>query len=332
MAQKKIKKVLIIGSNSFSAGSYINFLLRKKFKVFAISRSKLNSKKFLAYNIKDKNFVFKRFNINNDHKKIILFIKKIKPKYIVNYASQSMVGESWNNPIDWYQTNSFSMIKLYNSIANTKLNLKLIHISTPEVYGNIKKITFENNSYNPTTPYAASRVTADHFLNLLFLQKKINYCLIRASNVYGEYQRLYRIVPKTIFSILKNKKLNLHGGGVSKRNFIHIDDVSIATFKIMTLGKNGEAYHVSGDSMISIKDLVKKICNKMDFKFEKLINRSKERKGKDKYYFLSSKKIKKELNWRQNISLDSGIDRCIKWIKKNKKFFSNSDLKYQHKK
>ena len=100
----------------------------------------------------------------------------------------------------------------------------------------------------------------------------------------------------------------------------------------MTLGKNGEAYHVSGDSMISIKDLVKKICNKMDFKFEKLINRSKERKGKDKYYFLSSKKIKKELNWRQNISLDSGIDRCIKWIKKNKKFFSNSDLKYQHKK
>ena len=67
--------------------------------------------------------MFKCFNINNDHKKIILFI--VKPKYIVNYASQSMVGESWNNPIDWYQTNSFSMIKLYNSIANTKLNLKL---------------------------------------------------------------------------------------------------------------------------------------------------------------------------------------------------------------
>ena len=84
-----------------------------------------------------------------------------------------MVGESWESPIDWYQTNSLSMIKLYNSIANTKLKLKLIHISTPEVYGNVEKITFENSSYNPTTPYAASRVTADHFLNLYFYKKKL---------------------------------------------------------------------------------------------------------------------------------------------------------------
>ena len=210
--------------------------------------------------------------------------------------------------------------------------MKLIHISTPEVYGNIEKVTFENSSYNPTTPYAASRVTADHFLNLLYLQKKINYSLVRASNVYGEHQRLYRIIPKTIFSILKQKKINLHGGGISKRNFIHIDDVLKATLKIMTLGKNGEAYHVSGDSMISIKNLVNKICNKMGYKFEKLVNKSKERKGKDKYYFLSSKKIKKELKWSQKISLDSGLDRCIAWITKNKFFFRNSDLKYHHKK
>ena len=304
MAQKKIKKVIVIGSNSFSGGSYIKLLLKKKYKVFAISRSKLVNKKFLPFNIRDKNFSFTSLDLNKDHKRIISHIKKIKPKYIVNYASQSMVGESWDNPIDWYQTNSLSMIKLYNSIANTKLNLKLIHISTPEVYGNIENITFENSLYNPTTPYAASRVTADHFLNLLFLQKRINYSSVRASNVYGEYQRLYRIIPKTIFSILNNQKIDLHGGGLSKRNFIHIDDVSVATFKIMTLGKNGEAYHVSGDSMISIKDLVKKICKKMDFKFEKLVNRSKERKGKDKYYFLSSKKIKKKLKWRQKISLE----------------------------
>ena len=332
MAQKKIKKILIIGSNSFSAGSYINFLLKKNFKVFAISRSKLNPKKFMAYDSKNKKFSFKCMDINKDYNRIILFIKKIKPNFIINYASQSMVGESWENPIDWYQTNSLSMVKLYYGITKLKLKFRLIHISTPEVYGNIKKITFENNFYNPTTPYAASRITADHFLNLLSSQKKINYSSVRASNVYGEYQRLYRIIPKTIFSILNKKKLNLHGGGVSKRNFIHIEDVSSATFKVMTAGKNGECYHISGNSMISIKDLVKKICKKMNYKFHNLVKISTERKGKDKYYYLSSKKIKRELKWRQKISLDRGLNRCIDWLENNKKFFNKTDLNYQHKK
>ena len=332
MAKKKIKKVLIIGSNSFSAGSLINFLINKNFEVFGISRSKLNSEKFNAFKLSGKKFFFKKMDINKDCKKIIKYINKIKPNYILNYASQSMVGESWDDPIDWYQTNSLSMIKLYYAISKLKFKLRLIHISTPEVYGNLNKITFENNIYKPTTPYAASRVTADHFLNLLYSQKKINYSSVRASNVYGEYQRLYRIVPKTIFSILKNKKINLHGGGISKRNFIHIDDVSSATFKVMTSGKNGECYHISGNSMISIRSLVEKICKKMNYNFKSLVKFSNERKGKDKTYILSSKKIQTQLKWKQKITLDKGLTRCIEWLKKNVNSFNNKDLEYKHKK
>jgi dTDP-glucose 4,6-dehydratase len=331
MAKKKITKVLIIGSNSFSAGSLINLLISKNFKVFAISRSILNPKKFTAFKTSGKNFSFKKMDINKDYKKISSYINKIKPKYILNYASQSMVGESWDNPIDWYQTNSLSMVKLYYAISKVKFNCRLIHISTPEVYGNLSKITFENNEYNPTTPYAASRVTADHFLSLLFSQKKINYSSVRSSNVYGEHQRLYRIVPKTIFFILKKKKLNLHGGGTSKRNFIHIDDVSLATLKVMISGKNGECYHISGNNMISIRNLVKKICEKMNYNFNKLVKFSNERKGKDKTYSLSSKKIRTKLKWKQKITLDKGLDRCIGWIKTNLKDFSDKDLEYTHK-
>ena len=83
-----------------------------------------------------------------------------------------MVGESWDQPIDWYRTNSYSMIKLYQFLTNLSFKIKLIHISTPEVYGNIKNVTYENKIYNPTTPYAASRVTADQFLDLMSAQKK----------------------------------------------------------------------------------------------------------------------------------------------------------------
>ena len=332
MAQKKIKKIIVIGSNSFSAGSLINILLKKNFKVYGISRSKINENKFLKFNIKNKNFVFKKLDINKNCNEIINIIKEVKPSYVINYASQSMVGQSWENATDWFFTNSFSIVKLYDLIAKLKDKIKLIHVSTPEVYGSLKSTTSENNFYNPTTPYAVSRVTADQYLKILYDNGKINYCSIRASNVYGEHQRLYRIIPKTIISILRKEKFKLDGGGNSKRNFIHIDDVSEATYKIIQKGKNGEIYHIASNEIISIRNLVKFICKKMNYKFNNLVKISPERPGKDKFYILSNKKLKNSFNWEPKISINDGINKCIDWIKKDLKSFSKIDNKYVHKK
>ena len=332
MAQKKIKKIIIIGSNSFSAGSLINILLMKNFKVYGISRSKINENKFLRFNIKNKNFIFKKLDINKDLNEIINIIKKVKPNYVINYASQSMVGQSWGNATDWFFTNSFSIVKLYDSIAKLKDKTKLIHVSTPEVYGSLKSTTSENSFYNPTTPYAVSRVTADQYLKILHDNGKINYCSIRASNVYGEHQRLYRIIPKTIISILKKEKFKLDGGGNSKRNFIHIDDVSEATYRIIQKGKSGEIYHIASNEIISIRNLVKFICKKMNYNFNNLVEISPERPGKDKFYILSNKKLKNNFNWQPKISINDGINKCIDWIKKDLKSFSKNDNEYVHKK
>ena len=327
-----VKKILVIGSNSFSSSSLINLLLKKKYIVYGISRSKLNKKHFLGFDSNNKNFFFKQLDLNKHQNKIINLIKEIKPIHIINFASQSMVGQSWKNPIDWFYTNSFSMIKLYYNISELKFKSKIIHISTPEIYGNIKNKTSENYFYNPTTPYAVSRVTADHFLKILHERKKISYCSVRSSNVYGEHQRLYRIIPKTIYSILKRKKMKLDGGGVSVRNFIHIDDVSNATYKIIKSGKNGEIYHISSKEIISIRNLVKTICKKMNYSFDKLIKHSPERPGKDKYYILSNKKISNDFNWKPKIKLSDGLDKCISWVKENLNFFLEFDENYYHKK
>ena len=331
MDQKKNNKIVVIGSNSFSAGSFIHLAVKKKYKVYGISRSNINKKQFLKIKPDNKNYIFFKLDLNKNLKKMINLIKKVKPKYILNYASQSMVGQSWDNPQDWFKTNSLSTIKFYNSLSKIKFKFKLIHISTPEIYGNIISLTKESEIYNPNTPYAVSRVTADQFLSILNKRKMINYCSIRASNVYGEYQRLYRIIPKTIYCILKKKKLFLDGGGNSKRNFIHIDDVSEATYKILKKGKIGNIYHISSNEVISIKNLVKFICKKMNYNFSKLVKLSPERKGKDKYYILSNKKIK-GLGWKPKISIDRGIQNCIEWIKKDIKSFSNTDETYTHKK
>jgi dTDP-glucose 4,6-dehydratase len=327
---KKNKTVLIFGSNSFSAGFIIKKLLNKNYKVIGISRSKLIKKRFRSFDIENRNFKFYQLDINNDLNKILNLLKKNKPYYIINFASQSMVAESWQNPIHWYKTNSHGMINLYYSIFKLSFKKKLIHISTPEVYGsNLKKIP-ENKNYNPSTPYAASRVTADQFLDMLHKNYNFNFCIIRASNVYGEYQKIYRIIPKTIFSILKRGQLNLHGGGNSKRNFIHIQDVAEATYKIMKKGAAGEIYHVSGEKLISIKSLVIKICKLMKYNFKDLIKKTKERKGKDKYYSLNNKKIIKQLHWKEKINLDEGLKRTISWVKKYIAYFNKRDENYWH--
>ena len=332
MVKKKFK-ILIIGSNSFSAGSMIKLLLNKKYTVFGISRSKFNRKEFSQYNNNDKNFFFIKIDINKNFKKLMLIIKKIKPDFLINYASQSMVGQSWENSSDWFFTNSYSTIKLYDFLSKLTFKIKLIHISTPEVYGNLNNMVSENHNYFPTSPYSVSRVTAEQFLKILFEKFNFNYCSVRASNVFGPCQKLYRIIPKTIISILKKKKINLEGGGNSKRNFIFIDDVSEAIFKIMKDKKNsGEIFHISGDKLISIKNLVKLICKKMNYSHKDLIFNAKNRISQDKSYILSSKKIKNRYRWTCKTSLAEGLDICIDWVKNNLSNFRFNDEIYIHKK
>jgi len=326
-----MKKVFVIGSNSFSGGSFVNLLLKKNYIVFGISRSSLNKKSLLNFDHKNIRFKFIKLSIVSNQNEIIQLIKKERPKYIINYAAQSMVGQSWDNPQDWFLTNSYSMPILYKKIYDLNIITKLIHISTPEVYGNSSKVIKVNNNFKPSTPYAVSRTTADSYLEILNEFYGYPYVAIRAANVYGEYQKLYRIIPKTIGYFINNKKIELHGGGLSKRSFIHIDDVSKATFLIMTKGNNGEVYHISSDELISIRMLVKKISKNLNVNYFKLTKITKDRIGKDKAYILDSTKTKK-LGWKAEISLDEGIERVIKWFSKYSKQFNDSDYYYKHKK
>lgn len=326
-----MNKAIVIGSNSFSGSSFVKYLLKKNYKVFGISRSTQKKNVFCLHNKKDKNFVFKRMDINKSLKQIINLILKHKIKYVINYASQSMVGQSWDSPEDWFKTNSFAIPYFYNELSKLK-KIRLVHISTPEVYGNTLKKVYEDSQFNPSTPYAVSRCTADNFLDILNKQKKINFVGVRAANVYGEGQDGYRIIPKAIINLNKKIPLELHGGGASIRSFIHIDDVSNATYKIMLRGKRGQFYHVSNNHFIKIKDVIKKICKSLNISFKNNIKITRDRTGKDFFYKLSSSKIRNELNWRPKIKLDEGINKVLNWYKLNKNKIRKSDTIYVHKK
>jgi dTDP-glucose 4,6-dehydratase len=326
-------KILILGSNSFSGSNFINHQLNCDFKVYAVSRSNEINNVFLPYkkNSYLKNFSFYQYDLNNNLKEIISLIKKEKISQIVNFAAQSMVGQSWDTPEHWYMTNTVSTIGFHNQLKNLDFLDRYIHVSTPEVYGTCQGLVKENINYNPSTPYATSRAAADMSLKNFYDTYKFPVLFTRAANVFGEHQQLYRIVTKAIISFLTKNKLPLQGGGHSTRSFIHINDVSNATNKILEKGSIGEIYHISTEQNISIRSLVELIAEQLSVKFEDYVEITEDRKGKDSAYLLDSTKLRDTLNWKDTISLEEGIQRTIKWITDNFEELLKQPMNYIHK-
>ena len=328
-------KIFVIGSNSFSGSNFVDFALNNGFLVFGISRSVPPSNVFLKYsenNIKVQNFKFYQLDLNNNLDEIIKLIKREQPQFIMNFAAQSMVAESWDHPEDWFMTNAVSTTKLFNKLRNFNFIKKYVHVTTPEVYGSCSGFIDEDTKYNPSTPYAASRAAGDISLKTFVKNYEFPAVSTRAANVYGPRQQLYRIIPRTVLFIKQGKKLQLHGGGHSERSFIHIDDVSDATLKIAINGVVGETYHISTKSSITIRSLVSLICTKMKANFDDCVDIVDDRPGKDAAYLLNSNKLRSSLDWTDSISLDAGIDQVINWVDSNIDILTKEVDYYVHKK
>lgn len=326
-------KYLIIGSNSFSGASFADFLLRNGDNVIGTSRSPEPHKAFLPYRWsgKDANFRFYNYDLNKDLEPLTALIKSEKPTFVVNFAAQSMVAESWKNPEHWFETNVMATIRLHEVLRHCDFLEKYVHVTTPEVYGSTDGFIKEDTPFNPSTPYAVSRAAADMSLKTYFDAYGFPVVFTRAANVYGPGQQLYRIIPRTILSILTGKKLQLHGGGHSRRSFIHMRDVSNATHKIATAGTAGQTYHISTDEIVSVRELVERICSKLHVDFNSCVEVVGERLGKDAAYMLDSSKLRKTLDWDVRIDLDQGLDECIAWVKENLDAMTSMEWNYVHK-
>jgi dTDP-glucose 4,6-dehydratase len=324
--------IVIIGSNSFSGATFADFSLAQGALVIGISRSPEPMDALLPYKWHDHtNFTFHPLDLNKHLAEIVTLIQDVKPAYVVNFAAQSMVAESWLNPGDWFMTNVVSTIKFHDELRKCDFLKRYVHVSTPEVYGSCGGFVGENYPLNPSTPYAVSRAAADMSLRTFRATYNFPVVTTRAANVYGPGQQLYRIIPRTILYILLGHKLQLHGGGVSTRSFIHMQDVSSATWKIMQQGQDGDTYHISTNDVISIRELVERICIKLGVKFEDHVEFVGERVGKDSAYHLDSTKLRTELDWQDRINLDQGLVECIAWVHSNFVALKAQPLDYQHK-
>jgi dTDP-glucose 4,6-dehydratase len=332
-----MNKFLILGSNSVSAGYLIKLLLtNKNNKLIGFSRNKQYLQTLTPFNKNNKsslNFQFHKIDIKKDYLKAFKIIDKFAPNYVINYAAQGEVRNSWNYPLDWYETNIISTIRIIEFLKNKKYIKKYISVSTPEVYGSsLKKIT-ENGFFNPSTPYAISKLSSDLHLKAIYRQYKFPVVFTRSANIYGPHQQFYRIIPKTIINLNLGKKIILHGKGLTQRSFIHASDAANFTLNVIKKGKSGEVYHCStNEKPISIKELVKIICIKMNKNFNESVTLNKDNFGQDQCYFLNSIKAKQKLNWYPKFKLSEGIDSTIEWIKKDWSTIKKQELNYIHQK
>ncbi len=327
--------VLVLGSNSFSGASFVRHLLQQGLDVIGASRSPEAAEVFLPYKWLTKGqqarFRFVQMNLNHDLEMLERLIRDERIQVIANFAAQSMVGESWDKPDDWMQTNVVSVARLAERLRHIDFLEKYVHVTTPEVYGSTDGWIDEDTPVNPSTPYAVSRAAGDMLFKIYRETFGLHVVATRAANVYGPGQPLYRIIPRTIFFLLTGRMLELHGGGVSTRSFIHIDDVSRATWQIAQHAPVGETYHISTERIIAIKDLVLLICDKLNKPFDAHVKVVGERLGKDSAYWLKSEKLRSKLGWADTIGLEQGLDETVAWAQANLAALNMQPMQYIHK-
>lgn len=328
--------VMVLGSNSFSGQDFVDLLLTETdYRVVGVSRSEEKSSVFLSYKERDRElqnrFTFHQLDMNNDWSALFELIAKERPAYIVNFAAQSEVAPSWKNPEQWAMTNVVVLARLGNFLRQQDWLEKYVHISSPEAYGTCEGVVREGHRDNPSTPYAASKSAGDMFLSTYVKQYDFPCVTIRATNVYGAHQQLFKIIPRSAIYLKSGRTIELHGGGHAVKSYIHIRDVSRGELAAMEKANAGEMVHLSPTEGVAVRDVVKTICEAAGKEFETATSMVDERPGQDKAYVIDSTKARKELGWSPTISLESGLTEVFDWVDRDWDRIQTLPLDYQHK-
>ena len=217
-------------------------------------------------------------------------------------------------------------LRFYNKNSNKKI--KLIHISTDEVYGDIvnhKLRADEKFQYQPSSPYAASKASSDHLIKAYVRTYNFPAIISNCSNNYGPNQNPEKLIPKIIFNILNNLAIPVYGKGNNSREWLHVNDHCRALEILSEKGRIGESYNIGSGNNLSNLNLIKIIIKLMKKKYKKnpKFIFVKDRPGHDLRYALNSKKIRTKFNWKPKINLIKGLSETIDWYMQNQKYFKN---------
>ena len=324
-----MQKILVTGGLGFIGSNLIKMLLGKGYKVLNIDKINYASNFYNTKNFKiNKNYKFVNCDIINKTK-LSSIVLKYKPTGIFHLAAETHVDRSIDNPGKFVNSNIVGTYNLLECLRFYKIKNKkfrLIHISTDEVYGDVLKgRSKENDSYNPSSPYAASKAASDHLVFSYFRTFNMPVIITNCSNNYGPRQHPEKLIPKLIFNILVNKSLPIYGKGKNSREWIYVEDHCDALIKIYQKGKIGEFYNIGSNINMNNIQICKSLllAAKRKIKIGKNVKVKfvKDRPGHDLRYAINSNKTRNDIKWKPKMTFKKGIEKTFQWYLNNKKYY-----------
>ncbi|MEO9954646.1 dTDP-glucose 4,6-dehydratase [Nonlabens sp.] len=330
------EKILITGGAGF-IGSHVVRLFVNKYPDYDIYNLDALTYAGNLENLidveKSPNYHFLKIDITNGEELDKVF-KEIKFDSVIHLAAESHVDRSIKDPLSFAKTNIIGTLNLLESYKKYKTDSDGVfyHISTDEVYGSLGAtgLFTEETSYDPNSPYSASKASSDHFVRAYGETYKLPIVISNCSNNYGSFQFPEKLIPLFINNIIEEKSLPVYGDGNYTRDWLFVEDHARAIDVVFHNGKRGETYNIGGHNEWKNIDLVKLLCKKMDQalnnevgKSEKLITFVKDRPGHDLRYAIDATKISAELNWVPSLDFEEGLERTINWYLNNDKWLKN---------
>lgn len=303
-----MQKILFLtGALGFAGKHYYTHFKNEWDKIIIFDKKTYAADEKFFFKNKRKKDIFIKGDIC-DYKKL----KKAIPKncYVIHFAAESHVDNSFFSSLNFTKTNALGTHTLLE-VCRFKNNKKITIISTDEVYGETIKKKNEKSILEPTNPYSASKTSADIISQTYYKCFNLPICIVRANNLYGDRQHVEKIIPATVNAINKGKKLKIHGGGKSIRNFLHVIDFANAVQLITKKSQIGQIYNVRGKFKIKIIDLVKKLSKISNKNISEFSNFVKDRPFNDFTYNISDKKIKL-LGWKEKKIFNLEIIKILK--------------------
>ena len=331
-----MKNIIVTGGAGFIGSNLVDLLIKKKYFIIIIDKLNYASNKKNFSKLPSNRYIFFKNDICNQ-KKISKIIKKYKPIGLFNLAAETHVDRSIDNADNFIKSNIYGVYSILQAIRQN-INLlnkkfRFVHISTDEVFGDIKKNKFskELDPYNPSSPYASSKASADLIIKSFVRTYNFPAIITNCCNNYGPKQFPEKLIPKIITKFLKNENIPIYGNGLQEREWLYVEDHCRALYSVFKYGKIGESYNIGSGEIHNNKFvtnmIIKVLKENFNLRSQSKIQYVKDRPGHDKRYALNSTKITKT-KWKKKYLLLSGLIKTISWYLNNTIYYKKKKPSY----